>query len=97
MIFWRPKSELKVQVLIGFSRVVMEQILVSGMGLTSTRGREELTIVSGQTTPLPVVYSVHLRQTVIIYLFALPAQLVAIASWWTIPVLTIASFLFLGL
>lgn len=48
------------------------------------------------TTPLPVVYSVHLRQTVIIYLFALPAQLVAIASWWTIPVLTIASFLFLG-
>ncbi|KAL8292329.1 hypothetical protein RQP46_001795 [Phenoliferia psychrophenolica] len=48
------------------------------------------------TTPLPVVYSVHLRQTVWIYLLALPVQLVGVAGWFTVPVLTIASFLFLG-
>ena len=32
-----------------------------------------------------------------IYLLALPVQLVGAAGWFTVPVLTIASFLFLGL
>ncbi|ORY89732.1 Bestrophin, RFP-TM, chloride channel-domain-containing protein [Leucosporidium creatinivorum] len=48
------------------------------------------------TSPLPVVYSVHLRQTVWIYLLALPSQLVEQAGFFTIPVVLIASFLFLG-
>ncbi|KAM0748962.1 UPF0187-domain-containing protein [Meredithblackwellia eburnea MCA 4105] len=48
------------------------------------------------TTPLPFVYSVHLRQEVWVYLLLLPAQLVGILHWLSIPMVGIVSFLFLG-
>jgi len=48
------------------------------------------------TTPLPFVYAVHIRQTVWLYLFFLPFQLVAEFSWYTIPGVAIASFIYLG-
>ncbi|OBZ65933.1 hypothetical protein A0H81_14067 [Grifola frondosa] len=49
------------------------------------------------TTPLPFVYSVHIRHTVWIYLFFLPFQLVDLFGWYAIPGVGIAAFIYLGL
>ncbi|KAF9445947.1 UPF0187-domain-containing protein [Macrolepiota fuliginosa MF-IS2] len=48
------------------------------------------------TTPLPFVYSVHIRHTVWIYLFFLPFQLVDQFGWFTIPGVAMAAFIYLG-
>ncbi|KEP53347.1 bestrophin protein [Rhizoctonia solani 123E] len=48
------------------------------------------------TTPLPFVYSVHIRHTVWLYLFFLPFQLTATFGYWTIFGVGIAAFMFLG-
>ncbi|OCH85912.1 UPF0187-domain-containing protein [Obba rivulosa] len=48
------------------------------------------------TTPLPFVYSAHIKHTVWIYLFFLPFQLVDLFRWYTIPGVCIASFIYLG-
>lgn len=49
------------------------------------------------TTPLPFVYSVHIRHTVWLYLFFLPFQLTETFGYWTIFGVVIAAFMFLGL
>ncbi|CAE6462334.1 unnamed protein product [Rhizoctonia solani] len=49
------------------------------------------------TTPLPFVYSVHIRHTVWLYLFFLPFQLTETFGYWTIFGVGIAAFMFLGL
>jgi len=48
------------------------------------------------TTPLPFVYSAHIRHTVWIYLFFLPFQLIDQFGWSTIPGVGIAAFIYLG-
>ena len=47
-------------------------------------------------TPLPFVYSAHIRHTVWIYLFFLPNQLVDDFGYYTILGVAIASFIYLG-
>ncbi|KZP01036.1 UPF0187-domain-containing protein [Calocera viscosa TUFC12733] len=48
------------------------------------------------TTPLPFVYSVHLRHTVFLYLFFLPFQLARTFAWLTVLGVFCASFFYLG-
>ncbi|KAL5536206.1 hypothetical protein ACEPAF_27 [Sanghuangporus sanghuang] len=48
------------------------------------------------TTPLPFVYSAHIRQCVWLYLFLLPFQLVQQFGWYTIPGVGIAAFFYIG-
>ncbi|KAF9222311.1 UPF0187-domain-containing protein [Gyrodon lividus] len=48
------------------------------------------------TTPLPFVFSLHIRHTVWIYLFFLPFQLVDQFKWHTIPGVAVAAFIYLG-
>lgn len=48
------------------------------------------------TTPLPFVYSVHIRHTVWLYLFFLPFQLVSQFRWYAIPGVAMAAFIYLG-
>ncbi|EKM53790.1 uncharacterized protein PHACADRAFT_211435 [Phanerochaete carnosa HHB-10118-sp] len=48
------------------------------------------------TTPLPFMFSVHIRYTVWLYLFALPFQLLDLFGWYTIPGVGIAAFIYLG-
>ncbi|KAF7301067.1 hypothetical protein MIND_00670600 [Mycena indigotica] len=48
------------------------------------------------TTPLPFVYSVHIRHVVWIYLFLLPFQLVGMFQWHTVPAVMVGSFVYLG-
>ncbi|KZT52744.1 UPF0187-domain-containing protein [Calocera cornea HHB12733] len=48
------------------------------------------------TTPLPFVYSVHLRHTVWLYLFFLPFQLARTFVWLTVLGVFCASFFYLG-
>jgi len=48
-------------------------------------------------TPIPLAYSVHLHQSIWIYILALPFQLVPENGWWTIPTIGIAAFFLLGI
>ncbi|KAJ7052274.1 Bestrophin, RFP-TM, chloride channel-domain-containing protein [Mycena amicta] len=48
------------------------------------------------TTPLPFVFSVHIRHTVWLYLFLLPFQLMNDFGWHTIPAVSIGAFIYLG-
>ena len=50
-----------------------------------------------RATPIPRAYSIHLRQTLMLYIAALPFQLVNTMGWATIPVTFIASFTLLGI
>jgi len=48
-------------------------------------------------TPIPKSYSIHLKQCVTLYLFALPFTLVSELGWSTIPVVTVVAFTFMGI
>ncbi|KAJ3211908.1 hypothetical protein HDU67_004180 [Dinochytrium kinnereticum] len=50
-----------------------------------------------KNTPIPLAYSIHLKQVVLIYLLSLPFQLVSALFYATIPVIAIASFTFFGI
>ena len=48
-------------------------------------------------TPIPRSYSIHLKQTVTLYLFALPFTLVRDLEWRTIPIVTVVAFTLMGI
>ncbi|THG97184.1 hypothetical protein EW026_g4768 [Hermanssonia centrifuga] len=48
-------------------------------------------------TPIPRSYSIHLKQTVTLYLFALPFTLVKELGWGMIPVVTVVAFTLMGI
>jgi len=48
-------------------------------------------------TPIPVSYSIHLKQCVTLYLFSLPMTLVNDLGWGTIPLVTAVAFTFMGI
>jgi ion channel-forming bestrophin family protein len=48
-------------------------------------------------TPIPLAYSIHLNQLVLIYCLSLPFQFVAALGWITIPVVAITSFAVMGI
>lgn len=47
-------------------------------------------------TPLPIAYSIHLKQLLVMYCLALPFQVVSELNWWTIPVVSLVAFAVLG-
>ncbi|WP_373530715.1 bestrophin family protein [Nostoc sp.] len=48
-------------------------------------------------TPIPLVYSIFLKQLLIIYCLILPIELVSIFKWWTIPVMIVISLILFGI
>ncbi|MBR8837781.1 MAG: hypothetical protein DSM106950_28185 [Stigonema ocellatum SAG 48.90 = DSM 106950] len=48
-------------------------------------------------TPLPLIYSIRLKQLVLIYCLILPFELVNDLTWWTGPVVAFVSFTLLSL
>ena len=48
-------------------------------------------------TPIPRSYSIHLKQTVTLYLFSLPFTLVNDLCWGMIPVVTVVAFTLMGI
>ena len=50
-----------------------------------------------QSSPIPLAYAIHLRQTVLIYIIALPFQLISGMGYSTIPAVTFAAFTLLGI
>jgi len=48
-------------------------------------------------TPIPLAYSIHLKQMLLLYCFSLPLQLVDTFSWWTGPLTAIVSFTLFGI
>ncbi|KAJ3135586.1 hypothetical protein HK100_002524 [Physocladia obscura] len=48
-------------------------------------------------TPIPAAYTIHLKQSLLLYLFTLPFQLApSILGWFTIPIQFIIAFVVLG-
>ncbi|KAJ3109537.1 hypothetical protein HDU97_005194 [Phlyctochytrium planicorne] len=48
-------------------------------------------------SPIPLAYSIHLKQTLLLYLLSLPFQLVPGIFWGAVPAVTIAAFTLLGI
>ena len=48
-------------------------------------------------TPIPVAYSIHLKQLLLIYCLTLPFQLVTDLVWWTAPIVSVISFTVFGI
>lgn len=48
-------------------------------------------------TPMPLIYSIYLKQLLVIYCLVLPIELVSGLDWWTIPVTAFISFILFGL
>ena len=48
-------------------------------------------------TPIPRSYSIHLKQTVTLYLFALPFTLVRELGWGMVPLVTVVAFTLMGI
>ncbi|KAJ3306629.1 hypothetical protein HDV03_004759 [Kappamyces sp. JEL0829] len=73
----------------------MGQMIVALNGLVDVLSNLERI----RSSPIPLAYSIHLRQTVVLYLLALPFQLVdpvKAMGWATIIVVCFASFTLLG-
>jgi putative membrane protein len=79
-------------------RGAVPDILVSMLDTTVGRLVDDLGACERiQKTPLPFVYVVHLRRTLILYCFTLPFALVGLYGWWTILVALLASYMFFGI
>ncbi|KDQ06729.1 hypothetical protein BOTBODRAFT_181318 [Botryobasidium botryosum FD-172 SS1] len=48
-------------------------------------------------SPIPISYSIHLKQCVTLYLFALPFTLVSDLGWRMIPIVTVVAFTLMGI
>ncbi|KAI9490590.1 Bestrophin, RFP-TM, chloride channel-domain-containing protein [Zychaea mexicana] len=48
-------------------------------------------------TPIPVSYRIHLKQSLALYLAAVPFTLVAQLRWWMVPTVILASFTMYGI
>ncbi|KAI8893469.1 Bestrophin, RFP-TM, chloride channel-domain-containing protein [Globomyces pollinis-pini] len=48
-------------------------------------------------SPVPIAYTIHLKQTLILYLITLPFQLVNLLGYFTIITVAIASFILMGI
>ena len=48
-------------------------------------------------TPIPRSYSIHLKQTVTLYLFSLPFTLIKELGWGMIPLVTVIAFTLMGI
>lgn len=48
-------------------------------------------------TPIPRSYSIHLKQLLLIYCLVLPFQLVDQINWWTIPFVSLVSYVVYGI
>ncbi|KAJ7184889.1 UPF0187-domain-containing protein [Mycena filopes] len=82
--------------------VLEERATVPGTSLGSILGgiqQFEMSLTTLEhilTTPLPFVYSVHIRHVVWLYLFLLPLQLVSAFGWHTVPAVSVGAFVYLG-
>ncbi len=48
-------------------------------------------------TPMPMAYSIHLKQLLLLYCLSLPFQMVGQLGWWTAPVVVLISFTLFGI
>jgi len=48
-------------------------------------------------TPLPLIYSIRLKQLVLVYCLVLPLDIVNDVTWWTGPVISLVSFTLLSI
>ena len=48
-------------------------------------------------TPIPLAYSIHLKQLLLIYTFSLPFQIVRELHWWTAPIVSVIGFAVFGI
>ncbi|KAF8653446.1 hypothetical protein AX16_003921 [Volvariella volvacea WC 439] len=70
--------------------------IASIMGSISALEDNLTTLERILTTPLPFVYSAHIRHTIWLYLFFLPFQLVGQYGYYAVPGVATAAFIYLG-
>ncbi|ORX83301.1 UPF0187-domain-containing protein, partial [Anaeromyces robustus] len=49
------------------------------------------------TTPIPLIYGVHIKQAMIIYLLTLPLQIIKVCGWTSVAIVLLTSFTFFGI
>jgi putative membrane protein len=67
------------------------------MGLVQGMTDQLSTMERISTTPIPGSYSIHLKQCITLYLFALPFTLVEDLHWRMIPIVTVVAFTLMGI
>ncbi|KAJ3175545.1 hypothetical protein HK101_010637 [Irineochytrium annulatum] len=91
---------LHLQAFVAKSRRT-EAIDVPNQGAMTTALSTLVDCVSGferiRDSPIPLAYSIHLKQTLMLYLLSLPFQLTPSIYWGAIPAVAIASFTLLGI
>ncbi|KAJ1553166.1 hypothetical protein HK405_008750 [Cladochytrium tenue] len=50
-----------------------------------------------RSSPIPFAYSIHLKQTLLVYLLSLPFQIAPAVRWATVPAAAVAAFTMLGI
>jgi len=76
----------------------IHMLTISGMGANVSLSIDILTNMERiLTTPMPLAYAIHLRQILLVYLTALPFQLLRPIGWWTIVVQFIVTWALCGL
>ncbi|KAI9013384.1 Bestrophin, RFP-TM, chloride channel-domain-containing protein [Phycomyces nitens] len=49
------------------------------------------------STPIPKAYTIHLKQSIFLYMLALPFTLVSALEWWVVPTILLSSFTMYGI
>jgi len=85
---WKLKGAFDALGPAGFNNVhTMLNSLTNEMGAVERLG----------SLPIPVVYGVHLKQVVTLFLFCLPFTLVEALSWRMVPFVTVYAFILIGI
>jgi hypothetical protein len=76
----------------------LHQLTITGMGGQTSLQMDILTNLERiLTTPMPLAYAIHLRQILMVYLIALPFQLLRTVGWWTIVMELVVAWALCGL
>jgi len=49
------------------------------------------------TTPIPLIYGIHIKHVLIVYLLTLPLQIIKTCGWTSVAIVGLVAFIFLGI
>lgn len=84
------QNQYKHQLIDSYQLTAMQELL---NGLVDCLGGCERIL----KTPMPLAYSIHLKQLILLYCLSLPFQMVGSLQWWTGPVVALISFTLFGI
>jgi putative membrane protein len=84
------QNQHRISAIDGFQLTSMQQLLNE---LVNSLGGCERIL----KTPMPLAYSIHLKQLLLLYCLSLPFQVVGSLQWWTGPIVALMSFTLFGI